>query len=435
MSKNIKWLYGEIENWVRDGLMGPDQAAAIKGRYPVSESSVAWGKIIFSTLGAILFGLGVILLFAYNWEDMHKFAKLGVIFSSLIAAHMAGLWLQREESNYKPAGEGLSVLGTMLFGAGIWLIAQIYHIDEHFPNAFLAWGLGGLALAWALPSATQGIIACILLTIWHGSEVGAFNNPNHIATPLILISILPLAWRLNSRALLSILIPCVLITLGTTVEKVGDELVFTVIFFCSCGLIAWDSIMRGNKKFPQTEKLISTFGWAPFMVILYFLSFKGTGEALFDHDLGEMPQMIYFLISAAFAYISWFFAIRSDLTDSNHMPGMRWMFLAVLISLVYFTFHSLAGGGSDEWLAAGFYNIMFLSFSVIIIILGCRMSNIGWTTIGCLLFSALVVARYVDLFESLIMRAIAFFIIGGGIFLVGNFYSRIKKEKQEGGAA
>jgi uncharacterized membrane protein len=47
---------------------------------------------------------------------------------------------------------GLHLLGTMMFGAGIWLIAQIYHIDEHYPNALLIWSLGALGLAWALPS-------------------------------------------------------------------------------------------------------------------------------------------------------------------------------------------------------------------------------------------------------------------------------------------
>ena len=42
------------------------------------------------------------------------------------------------------------MLGTLFFGAGIWLVAQIYHIDEHFPNGFLIWGLGALALAWRI---------------------------------------------------------------------------------------------------------------------------------------------------------------------------------------------------------------------------------------------------------------------------------------------
>ena len=72
-------------------------------------------------------GLGVILLFAYNWQDMHKFAKLGVIFGALLLAHGGGLWLRQQRC---PDGvvEAAHLLGSMLFGADIFLIAQIYHI-------------------------------------------------------------------------------------------------------------------------------------------------------------------------------------------------------------------------------------------------------------------------------------------------------------------
>jgi uncharacterized membrane protein len=136
MKKHIKWLRDEIALWVNEGIIGPDQGTALKRRYPAPAEDTAWGRIIFFSIGAILFGLGVILIFAYNWEKMHKFVKLAVIFAALIGAHGAGYWLKRTQSQYQTAGEGLHLLGTMLFGAGIWLIAQIYHIEEHYPTAF-----------------------------------------------------------------------------------------------------------------------------------------------------------------------------------------------------------------------------------------------------------------------------------------------------------
>ena len=45
--------------------------------------------------------------------------------------------------------KSLHLAGTILFGAGIWLVAQIYHIDEHYPNAFFFWGFGAMTMAWA----------------------------------------------------------------------------------------------------------------------------------------------------------------------------------------------------------------------------------------------------------------------------------------------
>lgn len=89
----------------------------------------------------------------------------------------------------------------MLFGAGIWLVAQIYHIEEHYPNGFLIWGLGAMALAWALPSVARAILAVLLLVLWNGFEVFDFKNPQALSPLLISAGTLPLAWAHRSRVL------------------------------------------------------------------------------------------------------------------------------------------------------------------------------------------------------------------------------------------
>ena len=185
MKKSIKWLLAEIDQWLKEGLIAAEQADILKRRYSITEQESAWGRSIFISIGAILFGLGVILLFAYNWEKMHKFAKLAVIFLALLATHGTGFWLRRSAGRSRTAGEGLHLAGTMLFGAGIWLVAQIYHIDEHYPNAFFIWSLGALALAWALPSISHAIVAALLLMLWNGFEAFDFKNPQ-LLSPFII---------------------------------------------------------------------------------------------------------------------------------------------------------------------------------------------------------------------------------------------------------
>jgi hypothetical protein len=115
MKKHIKWLFNEIDLWIGKGIITADQGAVLKGRYPAPGESLAWGRIIFFSIGAVLIGLGVILLFAYNWQRLHKFAKLAVIFAALIIAHGAGFWLKRAAGRYQTAGEGLHLLGTMIY--------------------------------------------------------------------------------------------------------------------------------------------------------------------------------------------------------------------------------------------------------------------------------------------------------------------------------
>ena len=148
MGKYHRWLHNEIAAWLADELIDPRQAEQLRVRYPLS-GGITWSRLIFSIIGAVIFGLGVILFFAYNWAEMPKYLKLGVVFGSLVLAHGLGFRFTTPDKDNRSLGEGLHVLGTMLFGAGIWLVAQIYHIDEHYPNAFLVWGTGALALAWA----------------------------------------------------------------------------------------------------------------------------------------------------------------------------------------------------------------------------------------------------------------------------------------------
>jgi len=155
MKKNIKWLLAEIDRWVDQGVIEPAQAAALEKPIPAPVEAVAWSRIIFLLPGAALFGLGVVFCSPTTGSSCSKFANWAYL-AALIGAHGAGGWLGRSAGRYRTAGEGFHLLGTMLFGAGIWLVAQIYHIEEHYPQRVPDMGLGALALAWALPSMAQG---------------------------------------------------------------------------------------------------------------------------------------------------------------------------------------------------------------------------------------------------------------------------------------
>ena len=299
----------EVDRWVGDGIIDLQQALSIKGRYPAPEQSVSWGRIIFLSMGAVLFGLGVILLFAYNWEKLHKFLKLAVIAISLGTAHGFGLWFDRPEAKHRAVGEGLHLLGTMLFGAGIWLIAQIYHIDEHFPNAFFVWGIGALALAWTLPSIPHGIIAAIILVFWNGLEVFSFSQANHFAPLLIVGGIVPLAWMLRSRALLGTGICSFLTALSFTCSRVDEDLVVPVLLFSACSLIALGLIVRDKNAFPESAPILSFFGHLPYFAILYLMSFPSALGDLLQVHFEKTASLLYFSTFAVVALLLWLVAV------------------------------------------------------------------------------------------------------------------------------
>lgn len=429
VKKHIKWLLGEIDRWVTEGIIEPDQGAVLKKRYPAPAESIAWGRIIFFSIGAILFGLGVILLFAYNWQRMHKFVKLAIIFTALIAAHGAGIWFKRPAGRYQMAGEGFHLLGTMLFGAGIWLIAQIYHIDEHYPNAFLIWGLGALALAWALPSMAQGVVAAILLVMWNCFEVFDFKNPHLLSPFLILCGIVPLAWIHRSKVLAAVGTIGFLVTLTVAVAQFSGDLAVLVVFFSACMLIAAGPVFRSRDGFPQVAPILSFVGFFIYVTVLFILSFHHRSKGPWLVHLDRFPENLLFFAFALGAAGTWAWVIgmrwknRQPFGDNFHRGHYGVIAAFVLVFLNALGVIKLGG-----WPGMGVYNLLFLYQAITMITIGCRELNMKITVTGCVLFAVITFARYTDLFTSLLARSLVFFIAGAALFSVGMVYSKTRKQ-------
>ncbi len=429
MKKHIKWLRDEIALWVNEGIIGPDQGTALKRRYPAPAEDTAWGRIIFFSIGAILFGLGVILIFAYNWEKMHKFVKLAVIFAALIGAHGAGYWLKRTQSQYQTAGEGLHLLGTMLFGAGIWLIAQIYHIEEHYPTAFLIWGSGALALAWSLPSIAHGILAAILLVLWNCFEVFDFKDPHLISPFLILGGIMPLAWLRRSRVLTAVCLIGFLLTLFASVSILEGDLTALVIFFNACMLIAASLVVRQRNLFPEIGPVFSFIGFFIYLGILFILSFFHRGKGTWSIQFDQFLQSLFFFSFALAAIGMWAWAIwPTPKTKGQPLKALSAEYYGVMATLSIMILNTLGLIPLRGWLGMAVFNILFLYQCVIMIITGCKTLSLKTTVTGCVLFAVIAFARYTDLFVSLLTRSLVFFIAGAALFSVGIYYSRTKKQ-------
>jgi uncharacterized membrane protein len=429
MKKHIKWLRDEIALWVNEGIIGPDQGTALKRRYPAPAEGTAWGRIIFFSIGAILFGLGVILIFAYNWEKMHKFVKLAVIFAALIGAHGAGYWLKRPQSQFQTAGEGLHLLGTMLFGAGIWLIAQIYHIEEHYPTAFLIWGSGALALAWSLPSIAHGILAAILLVLWNCFEVFDFKDPHLISPFLILGGIMPLAWLRRSRVLTAVCLIGFLLTLFASVSTLEGDLTALVIFFNACMLIAASLVVRQRNLFPEIGPVFSFIGFFIYLGILFILSFFHRGKGTWSIQFDQFLQSLFFFSFALAAIGMWAWAIwPTPKTKGQPLKALSAEYYGVMATLSIMILNTLGLIPLRGWLGMAVFNILFLYQCVIMIITGCKTLSLKTTVTGCVLFAVIAFARYTDRFVSLLTRSLVFFIAGAALFSVGIYYSRTKKQ-------
>jgi uncharacterized membrane protein len=431
-NRNIQWLDGELNRWAGQGIISNIQAEAIRRLYPPSPAARPWALIVFSGFGAGIIGLGVILLFAYNWHYIPKFGKLGIIFAAIAIAHGIGLWLFLRTERFRTLGEAITVLGTMLFGAGIWLVAQIYNISEHYPTAFLFWGLGALALAWAMPSVAQAIMAAVLFTIWAATESIEFARAMHFAIPAVIL-LWPLAYMKRSRVLLGVLILSFGFSASFVTSAYAEEnLVIYVLLSVAALYVALGLLGRQYTKFPQAAPVFNTFGLAAYFVMLYLLTSPEVAHGLLSAGPGlKTETVVYGVLPLLVALAAWLPVVWPFLPWCAKPRPLHYHyeFLLIPLTLILFCGYVLLPTGIERWQMTVPCNLVFLAYAVTMMARGCRQAQLWPTILGSLMLVALTVARFTDLFESLVVRGLVFIVLGAILFCEGILYIRFKKKQ------
>jgi uncharacterized membrane protein len=94
--------------------------------------------------------------------------RLGVLAIGLWGSFAAAFAFYRR--GQEAFGHTAMLVGSGVFGAAIMLIAQMYHIDGHPPDAVLVWGIGAALAGVALRSSPSLVLAALLLALWSGWE-------------------------------------------------------------------------------------------------------------------------------------------------------------------------------------------------------------------------------------------------------------------------
>jgi uncharacterized membrane protein len=445
MSKHVRWLHDQLPGWENQGVISAAQAETIRRLYPEPKAALPWGMLIFSGIGSVVIGLGIILLLAYNWQAIPKFGKLGLIFGALLAAHTAGLQLRQAPDWRRQLGEALGVLGTMLFGAGIWLVAQVYHIDEHYPNGFLLWGLGALALAWTMPSVAQGVLAAAALTVWGGTENFNFDTTVHWAPLLLAAGVGGLAWRARSSFLLAVVLGAFYFLLLTNSAHGRGVVAFPVALNLSVLLVGIAALARKGTAFPASAAVLDFFGWTGFLLVSYLLSFHSVAEEaprwhqqlVADHRWREL--VLYGWLPFALMAVVWAWAAMRGWRQRERGTALLaepWLLpLAALLAQALAVMLPLADDSvrTEGGLAiASIFNLVLLAVAGMWMARGCRSGELKPVVLGSLLLVLLVGARYFDLFESLAWRGLVFLVVGGVLFAEGFFYRRARARAETG---
>jgi len=176
-------LRAEADEWVRDGIITEEQAEAILERYETDDPGRSRAVVALSAVGAALVFVGITWFLATNWEDLSTAARVVVLLAGPGLAYLGGASAYRR--SLPRAGLVLSVLGAVLAGPSLFLLADLASASVEEVWLLLAWTAVALPTGHVLDSRTATGFGLLVL----GGLVLELAGPGEPTAPLALLGI------------------------------------------------------------------------------------------------------------------------------------------------------------------------------------------------------------------------------------------------------
>lgn len=431
----IKRLKKELPQWIAKGWINPQFEQAIIGS--VSDKSLQKpGHYILALFGLILILSGIISFFAANWSGISKLVKLLILFAGIFISYSAAGYfytLKKDSAYLKWIAELLLLLGVGLFGTDIFLISQIYHIDAHFPNGLLIWSLGAWLVAVLMASPLCMLPAIILGFIWSFTESMFFLFGVHWAFLGMFLLLLFPVLKFNWKVLLHVLLIGFIIWLTqnffwlsaeSNSQNISHQLFYTEILILSAAILLNLAVMFKEKRNFLLNPTIEHYALFCLFLFTFFLSFPDLLKKFTAQQAGYTFSMLFSLFALALMASSLF--IRTLLKKLKVTSEIKK--IGIFLSLVFPTLVILSYLNLNTKTLAIVFNIILVGMMVYYTLIGYEIQDRIYINISFLFFAFFIVARYFDIFWSLLNRSI-FYVIGGGLLIYGSVFLEKKRRK------
>ena len=384
--------------------------------------------IIFGILGAILIGLGIILIISQNWNNLSRTSKtLFAFLPLLIGQFICGFILIKKQDSITWRESGSAFL-FFAVGAVISLVSQIYNISGNFGSYLLTWMLLCLPLIYLMRSSITSLLYLVGITIY-AIETGysSYNSAESYFYWILLLAALPhyyLLYKKEPKSNFMIfhnwIIPLSLvITLGTIANK-ADELMYIAYFslFGLFYLIGDLDFFSEQRQKNNGSKILGALGT---IVLLLILSSDWFWKGLREKDFlfSEVTTTPEFFVAAIITILAgslFYTQIKNKtLKDINLITPVFILFILIFIIGLY------------SPLATILINILVFAIGLVTIRNGAKQDSLGILNFGLLIITALVIFRFFDTDLSFVIRGILFVSIGVGFFITN--YWMLKKRK------
>jgi uncharacterized membrane protein len=376
-----EWVSREAVDWVREGLVSEAQAEAIRRRYREHGAPSRRNRVVqtLATIGAVVAGLGVVLFFAANWDGIPRPVRVLMLLALVIGSYAGGFVL-RERGRNQYVGAALLLLGGLAFGASLFLVGQMYHVQAHDPLAFLVLALGAGATAWIARSEALATLAILSGGAWAVFEA-AVGGPGEDVDQIVYL-------------------PVVSALYGALLYGLGTGFGPTI-----------DSFARPARRLGALLAIAGAF------VFTFRFGFDEQDE------IGRL--LVTVLVVLAVAAVAGAAAIlRSRRPTASYEAGAL---SAAAVLVVLWVLVPEAPVNGDPIVYPILFNVLVAAIVLGAVVVGFLNDEQWLVTLGLVWVGIDVLARYLDLFWDMLPRSLVFVGVGGTILLLAFVLERQRR--------
>lgn len=459
------WLLGELDAWRGQGILSQDQSMRILDLYetPVEAADRKRSVALFTLMGlaAFMVGLAALLLIGYNWQAMPAAMKLAIIFGAIVATHAVGFYLRYYRGG-RLWSEVVFFLGCLFYGVGIWQVAQIFHIQAHYPNGVWLWAVGVLLFALAMDTPLLHVLFVALTALWAGMEVLGFSDlgawffgrwlllPNG-AYSLPFLAAPGLVWAYRKGSAVTVALYAPLLAWWVVLQPIGWRWEENAVYFIGAVGALFLLIAQLHSRGSPLAVTYRLYGALLTAGVLVPLSFFDFNQWTVEHEYttgglvaGPVIVVLAAAVIALAAVLKRALAAEVASVPDQMMAILReqWLPVGLILFMAALPLLNTVLGAADPssvlsdmavLLPTVLANVGMIVLAIWLMRIGLHEDRGRPFAAGVIYFVLWTVLRYVDLFADfggMLGASLMFFLCGAGLFGVAVYWRRRKEVRR-----
>lgn len=379
-----------IDRWVQQGVITETQSKRMRADVVEARKEYGSNRLItaLSTIGALLLGIGAILFIASNWQEMSRLMKQVILLASTFGSLGLGYYFHSVRRTLPKLGSALIFLSSLLFGATLALLGQMYHTPANASGLLLVWLIGVAPLAYFLRSGPLATVAGVLLVLWAESYTFYIRDFFSVTT---------------------------------------DTFVFLPLFTLVLGaaLFTFGGVHSLKTEFFRMARVYRIIGAQVALAVLFLFSFAEVLRELSREAVDPSPRLLISLVVATAATLLFGGWRILSLKNKTHFDSIEYGVTVAVVGLAYVSL--MADLDTADSLAI-IFTIGLALVALVLLWMGYEQEDLRLVNMGSGWLGLLILVRYFDFFWDLLPRSL-FFLIGGALLVGGGTWLERKRRQ------